>query len=107
MLLETFETFPNFRGVRVAFGTRQSVVLRRETASRACLAPTRNPSQYESHSFPIGAHPLACGVSLSRRAVVLSENQCCPFTKQKLQRSQITALNVNNIERFRDKMVSV
>jgi hypothetical protein len=38
---------------------------------------------------------------------VLSENQCCPFTKQTLRRDQITALNVNNIERFRDKMVSV
>jgi hypothetical protein len=64
------------------------------------------------HSRASGTRPLArilmlegrCGCG--GRAAVLSESKCCPFTKQPLRRDQITALNENNIEHFRDKIVA-
>lgn len=38
---------------------------------------------------------------------VLQEHKRCPFTKQPLAPGQLVALNKNNIERFRDRIVSL
>ena len=35
---------------------------------------------------------------------MLADSTSCPFTKQPLNLGQITVLNINNIDRFRDRI---
>jgi len=49
--------------------------------------------------------PFGHVMGMATWRAVLSESQRCPFTKQPLRAEQLVALNRNNIERYRDKVV--
>ena len=56
------------------------------------------------HAF---VHHAGHVMGLATWKAVLSENRCCPFTKQPLAPESLVVLTKNNMERYRHRIIDL